>query len=535
MQNDQEIEALLNGIWDRKFNTDNLPEDLYLRTAEYLEKGLYKGYGKELDATMYYSPDNDLLSELRTNVYIFSGAKTYQQVRDMGGLIASTKSFSEFQSKAREVYDQYNKHWLKAEYQTAQGQGQMAVLWGQIEHTKDIFPYLEYKAVIDSKTSEICKPLDGVILKVDDPFWDKYSPLNHFNCRCTIKKLDKYTDKLTTNPERMSEIMKELDVPKEFQMNAGKDGYIFNPKEHPYFKVAPKDVARAKDNFGMPIPPPPPPKVAAPPKPPTQETAPKPSKVAPKVAPKTAAKEFNYDFYKMDELQSQRAVKEMFQKNGGINAMIDMRGLPKRGTQRAELLTQLQNLMNEYKLNPSNGNMNMQQPHPIEMKFKSGARVLGEVKTYSNELGLKYGRHASINFGHDGGMPKDKTFIKNSTVLRESSRVDLNKVSVSTLTHEFAHVLSVDIHATRTQFYSNPKAQEFWGKMDKLEAAYQKETYELNKAKNLSGLNDLYLGKYANTNRNEFFAEAFTEYKLSSNPSKYAKEVGKLVDEYYKK
>jgi hypothetical protein len=85
MLNDNEIEALLNGIWDKKFNTDNLPEDLYLRTAEYLEKGLYKGYGKELDATMYYTPDNELLSELRTNVYIFSGAKTYQQVKDMGG------------------------------------------------------------------------------------------------------------------------------------------------------------------------------------------------------------------------------------------------------------------------------------------------------------------------------------------------------------------------------------------------------------------------------------------------------------------
>ena len=30
-------------------------------------------------------------------------------------------------------------------------------------------------------------------------------------------------------------------------------------------------------------------------------------------------------------------------------------------------------------------------------------------------------------------------------------------------------------------------------------------------------------------------AEAFTEYKLNSNPSKYALEVGKLIDKYFKK
>jgi hypothetical protein len=30
-------------------------------------------------------------------------------------------------------------------------------------------------------------------------------------------------------------------------------------------------------------------------------------------------------------------------------------------------------------------------------------------------------------------------------------------------------------------------------------------------------------------------AEGFTEYKLSSNPTKYAKEIGKLIDKYFKK
>ena len=47
--------------------------------------------------------------------------------------------------------------------------------------------------------------------------------------------------------------------------------------------------------------------------------------------------------------------------------------------------------------------------------------------------------------------------------------------------------------------------------------------------------NEISLGNYASTNLDEFMAEAFTEYQLSSNPSKYATLVGKLMDKYFKK
>ncbi len=30
-------------------------------------------------------------------------------------------------------------------------------------------------------------------------------------------------------------------------------------------------------------------------------------------------------------------------------------------------------------------------------------------------------------------------------------------------------------------------------------------------------------------------AEGFTEYKLNSNPSKYAIQIGKLIDQYFKR
>lgn len=45
---------------------------------------------------------------------------------------------------------------------------------------------LEYSAIIDGKTTEICQELDGRTWAVDDAMWDKYTPPNHFNCRSLL-------------------------------------------------------------------------------------------------------------------------------------------------------------------------------------------------------------------------------------------------------------------------------------------------------------------------------------------------------------
>ncbi len=74
-----------------------------------------------------------------------------------------------------------------------------------------------------------------------------------------------------------------------------------------------------------------------------------------------------------------------------------------------------------------------------------------------------------------------------------------------------------------------PELQNFWLEMDIIKSFYQKEINDPSK------IGNVFLGKYASTNDNEFLAEAFTEYKLSSNPSKYALEVGQLIDRYFKK
>ena len=50
-------------------------------------------------------------------------------------------------------------------------------------------PVWTYDAVLDGRTSELCKHLDGTTLPADDPFWETHTPPLHFNCRSGIISL----------------------------------------------------------------------------------------------------------------------------------------------------------------------------------------------------------------------------------------------------------------------------------------------------------------------------------------------------------
>jgi uncharacterized protein with gpF-like domain len=45
---------------------------------------------------------------------------------------------------------------------------------------------IEYSAILDDRTTDLCKHLDMRIYESDDPIWDEYRPPNHFNCRSLL-------------------------------------------------------------------------------------------------------------------------------------------------------------------------------------------------------------------------------------------------------------------------------------------------------------------------------------------------------------
>ena len=251
---DKEIDGLIKGVFDGEIDKENLPENLYTAIAEFLQGGLYKGFGGSV--ADFGGTDLNLLQELRTNIYMFSAAKTYQEVRSMTDLMYegdNLKPFKDFYEDAKGLYDTYNKNYAETEYNTAVASAEMGAKWNDIIKDADLFPLLKMTVVEDAQTTEICEPLDGITLPINDPFWDEFYPPNHWNCRSTVLQLDEGEVSSKSEVSKAKEHADE-DMQDVFKMNVGKDEFVFSP-EHPYFTTVPKeDRELAKENFGLPLP-----------------------------------------------------------------------------------------------------------------------------------------------------------------------------------------------------------------------------------------------------------------------------------------
>ena len=59
----------------------------------------------------------------------------------------------------------------------------------QMEEANNEFPYREFVAIEDTRTSSTCKQLNGVVVRYDDPVYLTNQTPRHFNCRSTWMSL----------------------------------------------------------------------------------------------------------------------------------------------------------------------------------------------------------------------------------------------------------------------------------------------------------------------------------------------------------
>lgn len=137
-------------------------------------------------------------------------------------------SWQEFKKKTASIDQQYNRRWLKTEYDHTVASANMTEKWQQFQKDKDLYPNLQYKTVHDGKVRPAHRPLHNIIKPIDDPFWDKYYPPNGWRCRCYV--IQTMGDAKGQLPER--EIVKP-----DFHGNVGKTGEVFNDK-NPFFEMA---------------------------------------------------------------------------------------------------------------------------------------------------------------------------------------------------------------------------------------------------------------------------------------------------------
>ena len=232
--------AMVEQIWkEKKLPTGLINPEVTRLFAQRLWQGVEEGYGQKLTEVAFDSPDKVMLEQLQANTWQFAGAKNYTQLREIGAALldetGKLRSQSEFIKSALKINETMSVQYLNVEYQLAQAGGQMARKWVEIQQEKETFPLLKFDAVLDSHTSEICRPLDGTILPVDHPFWDTFYPPNHYGCRSTVQRLS--YGKATEN-------IPSTDIPQMFQTNTAKRGLIF-PEDHPYFVDIPEAVKNA--------------------------------------------------------------------------------------------------------------------------------------------------------------------------------------------------------------------------------------------------------------------------------------------------
>ncbi len=243
---DGTVRNALRKIYDREVNAGQVYNPLHLKTALTLWEGLQEGFGKKLDSIDRADLDREFMTQLRTNVYIFSAFKNHHFVLDVIDQLTdgngNIRSFSKFKEIVQGISDNYNKNWLLAEYDTAIGTGQMARKWKEIERDSDILPFLRYDTVGDGRVRPDHKILEGVTLRYDDPFWDVYYPPNGWRCRCSVQQV--------TGPQKSPDDTPE--VPKAFRHNAGKTGQLYT-RDHPYYTVRRGFKKDAENNFGATI------------------------------------------------------------------------------------------------------------------------------------------------------------------------------------------------------------------------------------------------------------------------------------------
>ncbi|MDM8176856.1 minor capsid protein [Olivibacter sp. 47] len=226
-------------VWENKgMPKGGIDPEVVSEYANRLWTGVTEGYGLDIPKVDFDLPDFETLLKLKENVWQFSAAKNYQQLTAISRELVDSnnriRSFNDFRDAAVRINIDHVRH-LETEYNTAIAGGQMSSLWTQIEAESNVLPYLEFVAVIDGRTSDQCKELNGVILHWTHPFWDKWYPPNHYGCRSTVRRHANAT------PTNDSDIIYPSVEPGIFGVNLGKQKLAF-PPDHPYYDGVPKKV-----------------------------------------------------------------------------------------------------------------------------------------------------------------------------------------------------------------------------------------------------------------------------------------------------
>lgn len=213
-------------------------KDLSNKAVKPLIKETFKVLNEAVETGISTEIPHRMLKKMKTDVFVFSGMKTYAQLKEASTLLfdekGNIKSAAAFIHDVQKVNSTYNVNYLRAEHQYAISASESASRWHDFQESGDKY-LLQLRTANDDRVRDSHAILHNITLPKSSPFWDRYFPPLDWGCRCLVIEVlkGKYEVSRLEDVEKIG----EKATPEMFRYNPGKQGIIF-PPNHPYHKLS---------------------------------------------------------------------------------------------------------------------------------------------------------------------------------------------------------------------------------------------------------------------------------------------------------
>lgn len=190
---------------------------LWKVTTDQLNKAVDKAFG----AVKFGEVNYDFVNRLKYNNGVFSAFKNHKQGKLLQKQLSDgkgVKSFAQFKKDTKSIVGDYNKRYLKTEYNTAVLSSRSAHNFKRYESKLYLYPNVEYLPSRSPQPRQAHRPFYHTILPYNHPWWDTHTPPLDWNCKCGHSNTDadvsavpddgdiKVADGLDNNPAKSEKL-----------------------------------------------------------------------------------------------------------------------------------------------------------------------------------------------------------------------------------------------------------------------------------------------------------------------------------------
>lgn len=135
-----------------------------------------------------------MLPELRARCFVITGIESANAVQKVRDRIAEVPEGADWNTVRKDIAETMSP-WLDEDAAARRAdlllrahgfQAYQATQWNLDQQTKDTHPYYLYRTAEDDAVRDSHAALDGIILPIDDPFWQTHYPPWDWGCRCEV-------------------------------------------------------------------------------------------------------------------------------------------------------------------------------------------------------------------------------------------------------------------------------------------------------------------------------------------------------------